>query len=92
MCERIAKDMRFDGKITPARFRTTVLTDIYDKTKILNVFDINDHIVWYQDDRQECIMPLSWEQDLLSDDEIEEILEIFSEKAQFNELYNDDDY
>ena len=33
MCARIAKDMRFDGKITPARFRTTVLTDIYDKTK-----------------------------------------------------------
>lgn len=33
MCDRIAKDMRFDGKITPARFRTTVLTDIYDKTK-----------------------------------------------------------
>lgn len=33
MCARIEKDMRFDGKITPARFRTTVLTDIYDKTK-----------------------------------------------------------
>lgn len=33
MCSRIAKDMRFDGKITPIRFRTTVLTDIYDKTK-----------------------------------------------------------
>ena len=33
MCSRIEKDMRFDGKITPIRFRTTVLTDIYDKTK-----------------------------------------------------------
>lgn len=33
MCARIAKDMKFDGKITPIRFRTTVLTDIYDKTK-----------------------------------------------------------
>ena len=57
-----------------------------------DVFDINDHIVWYQDDRKECIMPLSWEQDLLSNDEIEEILEIFSKKAQFNELQDDDDY
>lgn len=33
MCDRIAKDMKFDGKIVPIRFRTTVLTDIYDKTK-----------------------------------------------------------
>ena len=49
---------------------------------LADVFDINDHIVWYQDDRKECIMPLSWEQALLSDDEIEEILEIFSEKVQ----------
>ena len=48
---------------------------------LADVFDMNDHIVWYQDDRRECIMPLSWEQDLLSDDEIEEILEIFSEKV-----------
>ena len=48
---------------------------------LADVFDMNDHIVWYQDDRRECIMPLSWEQGLLSDDEIEEILEIFSEKV-----------
>ena len=33
MCERIRKDTGFDDKITPIRFRTTVLTDIYDKTK-----------------------------------------------------------
>lgn len=29
----IEKDIEFDGKITPRRFRTTVLTDIYDQTK-----------------------------------------------------------
>jgi len=33
MCERIRKDTGFDGKITPRRFRTTVLTDLYDQTK-----------------------------------------------------------
>ena len=33
MCERIRKDAGFDGNITPIRCRTTVLTDIYDKTK-----------------------------------------------------------
>ena len=33
MCERIKKDTGFDDKITPIRFRTTVLTDIYDCTK-----------------------------------------------------------
>lgn len=33
MCERIQKDTGFDDKITPIRFRTTVLTDIYDTTK-----------------------------------------------------------
>ena len=33
MCERIQKDIEFDEAITPRRFRTTVLTDIYDKTK-----------------------------------------------------------
>lgn len=33
MCERIQKDTGFDDKITPIRFRTTVLTDIYDQTK-----------------------------------------------------------
>lgn len=33
MCERIAEQTKFDEKITPRRFRTTVLTDIYDKTK-----------------------------------------------------------
>ena len=33
MCERIQKDIQFDGKITPIRFRTTVLTDLYDQTK-----------------------------------------------------------
>ena len=33
MRERIQKDMKFDEAITPRRFRTTVLTDIYDQTK-----------------------------------------------------------
>ena len=33
MCERIQKDLAFEEKITPRRFRTTVLTDIYDSTK-----------------------------------------------------------
>lgn len=32
MCERIQKDTGFTEKITPKRFRTTVLTDLYDKT------------------------------------------------------------
>ena len=33
MCNRIKKDIGFDGNITPRRFRTTVLTDLYDATK-----------------------------------------------------------
>ena len=33
MCERIQKDTGFNEKITPKRFRTTVLTDLYDKTR-----------------------------------------------------------
>lgn len=33
MCERIQADTGFEEKITPRRFRTTVLTDIYDQTK-----------------------------------------------------------
>ena len=33
MCERIQKQTGFDERITPRRFRTTVLTDIYDGTK-----------------------------------------------------------
>lgn len=33
MCNRIKKDIAFEGNITPIRFRTTVLTDIYDQTK-----------------------------------------------------------
>ena len=33
MCERISRDIGFDGKITPRRFRPTVLTDLYDQTK-----------------------------------------------------------
>lgn len=32
MCTRIKKDIGFSENITPIRFRTTVLTDIYDKT------------------------------------------------------------
>ena len=33
MCERIQRDTGFDGTISPRRFRTTVLTDLYDATK-----------------------------------------------------------
>lgn len=33
MCDRIKKDTGFTEKITPIRFRTTVLTDIYNQTK-----------------------------------------------------------
>lgn len=32
MCERIAREIGFEGRITPMRFRTTVLTDIYEQT------------------------------------------------------------
>lgn len=33
MCNRIQKDIGFDERITPIRFRTTVLTDLYNQTK-----------------------------------------------------------
>ena len=33
MCERIERELHFEEKITPLRFRTTVLTDVYDQTK-----------------------------------------------------------
>ena len=33
MCRRIKKDVLFEENITPKRFRTTVLTDMYDQTK-----------------------------------------------------------
>lgn len=33
MCDRIKKDTAFSENITPIRFRTTVLTDLYDQTK-----------------------------------------------------------
>lgn len=33
MCERIQKDIGFDETLLPRRFRTTVLTDLYDTTK-----------------------------------------------------------
>lgn len=33
MCNRIKKDTGFSENITPIRFRTTVLTDLYDQTK-----------------------------------------------------------
>lgn len=33
MRRRIRKDIAFEENITPRRFRTTVLTDIYDRTK-----------------------------------------------------------
>lgn len=33
MCNRIKKDTGFTENITPLRFRTTVLTDLYDQTK-----------------------------------------------------------
>ena len=33
MNDRIGRQLEFDGAITPRRFRTTVLTDLYDRTK-----------------------------------------------------------
>ena len=33
MCGRIQKDMRFEQRIIPNRFRTIILTDLYDSTK-----------------------------------------------------------
>lgn len=33
MCERIQREIGFDEKITPIRFRPTVLTDMYEQTK-----------------------------------------------------------
>ena len=33
MCNRIQKDLGFDDRITPIRFRTTILTDIYANSK-----------------------------------------------------------
>ena len=33
MCERIQREIGFDDKITPIRFRPTVLTDMYEQTK-----------------------------------------------------------
>jgi len=33
MCDRIRRDIGFTENITPIRFRTTVLTDLYDQTK-----------------------------------------------------------
>lgn len=33
MCNRIKKQTGFEGNITPIRFRTTILTDLYDRTK-----------------------------------------------------------
>jgi integrase len=33
MCDRIKKDIGFEERITPIRFRTTVLSDIYAGSK-----------------------------------------------------------
>ena len=33
MNDRIGRQLEFDGAITPRRLRTTVLTDLYDRTK-----------------------------------------------------------
>lgn len=33
ICNRIKRDIDFEENITPIRFRTTVLTDIYEQTK-----------------------------------------------------------
>ena len=37
ICERIEEDLAFGERITPRRFRTTVLTDIYNETKDVTV-------------------------------------------------------
>lgn len=33
MCERIRREIGFSERITPMRFRPTVLTDLYDQTR-----------------------------------------------------------
>ena len=33
MCERIQRETGFEEKVTTIRFRTTVLTDLYNQTK-----------------------------------------------------------
>ena len=35
MCQRIQQDINFNEAITPRRFRTTILTDLYDMTKYI---------------------------------------------------------
>ena len=32
MCNRIKQDLEFEDNVTPIRFRTTVLTDLYEQT------------------------------------------------------------
>lgn len=45
MCQRIQRDTGFKEKITPIRFRTTVLTDMYDETRdIKAVMDAGGHV------------------------------------------------
>ena len=44
MCQRIQKEIGFDEKITPRRFRTTVLSDLYENTKdIMNAKNVAGH-------------------------------------------------
>ena len=37
MCNRIKKDLKFEENITPIRFRTTVLTDVYEQMGDINL-------------------------------------------------------
>ena len=36
MCQRIQRDTGFEESVTPRRFRTTVLTDLYDQTIMIS--------------------------------------------------------
>ena len=40
MCNRIKRDTGFSENITPIRFRTTVLTDLYDQTKDIKLAQV----------------------------------------------------
>lgn len=40
MCDRIKRDTGFTENITPIRFRTTVLTDLYDQTKDIKLAQV----------------------------------------------------
>ena len=53
MCDRIEKQSGFDERIIPTRFRTTVLTDIYDQTRDIK-FQCTRQKVEYSKEQREA--------------------------------------